>query len=821
MRTIAVAHHKGGTAKTTTTVNLAAALAEAGNRVLVIDMDPQGSASAWLGVRDPEYSVIDAIRDGKDLAHLVYETTAPGVQLVPASPELIVGAPDEETDTALGFIKAMERLAPVWDFVLVDCPPSLGYLGVAPLAACDEVLVPVEAHVLAMAGLSSLMETIGRVGGRLNPRLKITGVLACRVDKTSHSRMVVERLGRRYPRSFLRTQIRENVRLAEAPSFREPITTYAPQSSGAEDYRALAAEIAAPAAARVAPAGATVKVTVKVPAAEAGPSVWSRIAGTRIRGRTLAQTVSWLLPLGVLAIAALVRLWQLDAIGFNTDEAVYSGQAAALANDPDLTPFFPIFRAHPLLFQFVLADVFTLTGVSALNARIVSAAAGVLTVYVVYRIGRLLYDRPVGLIAALLLALMPYHVIVTRQVLLDGPMTLFATLALYTVAKYAITGERTWLYATGAAMGLTFLSKETSVILLGAIFAFFALAPAIKVRIRDLAFSTVVFVCVVAAFPLALVLAGGGGGTTAQQYLIWQLFRRPNHDESFYLQTVPTVVGPLIIVAAILGLWTFRRRIDWRERLLLAWIVVVVIFFELWPVKGFQYLLPAAPPLAVLAARGVVGVSRWHLPTWIGDVRGGFARRISRYGPGVRAMLAWNSLGERLQVPTVRFSPTARLFVLTTLVGVAMFAATWPRIQPANPSQMLAGAGGVPGGREAGTWVRDNTPVGAQLMTIGPSMANIIQFYGNRKAYGLSVSPNPLKRNPSYDALSNPDLQVRSNQLQYVVWDAYSAARSGYFEAKLMDYVKRYHGRVVHTETLPNPNGGPDPAAVIVYEVRG
>lgn len=231
MRTIAVAHHKGGTAKTTTTVNLAAALAEAGHRVLVIDMDPQGSASAWLGVRDPEYSVIDAIRDGKDLAHVVYETTAPGVQLVAASPELIVAGSDEETDTALGFIKAMERLAPLWDFVLVDCPPSLGYLGVAPLAVCDEVLVPVEAHVLAVAGLSSLMETIGRVSGRLNPKLKITGVLACRVDNTSHSRMVVERLARRFPRTFMRTQIRENVRLAEAPSFREPITTYAPRAA--------------------------------------------------------------------------------------------------------------------------------------------------------------------------------------------------------------------------------------------------------------------------------------------------------------------------------------------------------------------------------------------------------------------------------------------------------------------------------------------------------------------------------------------------------------------------------------------------------------
>lgn len=821
MRTIAIAHHKGGTAKTTTTVNLAAALAEAGHRVLVIDMDPQGSASLWLGVRDPEFSVIDAIRGRDDLAHVVYETTAPGVQLVAASPELIVAGSEEETDTALGFIKAMERLPTAWDFVLVDCPPSLGYLGVAPLAVCDEVLVPVEAHVLAMAGLSSLMETIGRVGSRLNPKLKITGVLACRVDHTSHSRVVVERLERRFPRTFMRTQIRENVRLAEAPSFRAPITTYAPESTGAEDYRALAAEISAPAPARLAPVGATVKVTVKAPVAEPGPSAWSRVAATTIRGRTWTQTISMLLPLGILALAAFMRLWQLDAVGFNTDEAVYSGQAAALANDPNLTPFFPIFRAHPLLFQFALADVFALTGVSALNARIVAAVAGVLTVYVVYRLGRLLYDRPVGLIAALLLALMPYHVIVTRQVLLDGPMTLFATLALYTVAKYAITSEPTWLYATGAAMGLTFLSKETSVILLGAIFAFFALAPAIKVRIRDLAVSILVFLGVVAAFPLALLLAGAGGSSTAQQYLVWQLFRRPNHDEVFYLQTVPSAVGPVLIIAAIIGLWLFRRRVDWRERLLLAWIVVVVIFFELWPVKGFQYLLPAAPPLAILAARGIVAVSRWHTPIWVEEIQGGIARRVVRRGAGARVMLALDGLRERLHVPAAFVGPNARLVVVSALVGVTLLAATWPRIQPTSRSDMLAGAGGVPGAREAGLWIRDNTPEGARLMTIGPSMANVIQFYGYRKAYGLSVSPNPLKRNPSYDALANPDLQVRSNQLQYVVWDSYSAARSGYFEAKLLDYVARYHGRVVHTETLPDPNSGPDVPVVVVYEVRG
>lgn len=817
MRTIAIAHHKGGTAKTTTTVNLAGALAEAGHRVLVIDMDPQGSATAWLGVRDPEHTVIDAIRGPAELAHLVYETTTTGVQLVPASPGLVVSGRDEETDTALGFIRAMERLPPLWDYVLVDCPPSLGYLGIAPLTICQEVLVPVEAHVLALAGLSSLLETIGRARSRLNPGLKIAGVLACRVNRTSHSRLVVERLASRFPESFLRTQIRENVRLAEAPSFHLPITTYAPQSTGAEDYRALAAEVAAPEPTRVVRGAVTVAVPVPRPAAA---SSWSRVAGAQIRGRGWSAVAVWLLPVAILALATFVRLWQIDAVGFNTDEAVYTGQAAALANDPNLTAFFPIFRAHPLLFQFALADVFAVTGTSDVTGRLISAAIGVLTVYVVYRLGKLLYTRNVGLIAALFMALMPYHVIVTRQVLLDGPMTLFATLGLYAVAKYAVTEERTWLYAAGAAMGLTFLSKETGAILLGAIFAFFALAPSVKVRIRDLGASLLVFVAVVAAFPLALLLAGAGGSSTAQQYLLWQLFRRANHDMAFYFATVPPAVGLLVILAAIAGLWMLRRRLDWRERLLLAWIAVVVIFFELWPVKGFQYLLPAAPPLAVLAARGVVALAQGRTPAWPRDLRDRLAPRLARGGTGGRALLAGEDMGNRLRHAATRVGPAARVGIVTAVVAVSLFAATWPQIQAARSVEILAGYGGVPGGREAGTWIRENTPSGAKLMTIGPSMANIVQFYGHRKTYGLSVSPNPLKRNPSYDAIQNPDQQIRANELQYVVWDTYSAARSTYFETKLLDYVARYNGRVIHTESLPGPNGGAAIPVIVVYEVH-
>jgi 4-amino-4-deoxy-L-arabinose transferase-like glycosyltransferase len=372
-------------------------------------------------------------------------------------------------------------------------------------------------------------------------------------------------------------------------------------------------------------------------------------------------------------------------------------------------------------------------------------------------------------------------------------MTLFATLALYALAKFATTHVPVWLYASGAAMGLTFLAKETGAVLLGAIYALLALSPALPVRIRDLAFSLGAFIAVIAAFPLALALAGAGSHSTAQQYLVWQLFRRPNHDAAFYLLSVPPAMGLLTLAVAGAGLWLTRREFDWRQRLLIAWIAVVVVFFQLWPVKGFQYLLPAAPAVAVLAALGVTRLARvpWRLRRRPGE-RGGEGALVSE-AVGASAM--------------------------ALLIAGSLVLSSWAKVQPSSSPELLAGAGGVPGGRETGHWIRDNTPVGAQLMTIGPSMANIISFYGHRKAYGLSVSPNPLRRNPSYDPVNNPDLRIRSNELQYVVWDSYSAARSPFFAAKIFDYVDRYHGREVYTETVPGPDGSRVPV-ITVYEVR-
>ena len=161
--------------------------------------------------------------------------------------------------------------------------------------------------------------------------------------------------------------------------------------------------------------------------------------------------------------------------------------------------------------------------------------------------------------------------------------------------------------------------------------------------------------------------------------------------------------------------------------------------------------------------------------------------------------------------------------VATTAVVAWLAMLSWSSISAAAGStSFLAGTGGVPGGREAGAWIRSETPVEAEMLSIGPSMANILQFYGHREILGISVSPNPLHRNPAYTPVSNPDLMLRSGQVQYIVWDAYSAARSPFFARKLMTYVRRYRGSVVYTGSVRvgTRHGMVLRPVIRIYEVR-
>ena len=242
MRILAITNQKGGSGKTTTAVNLAAALGEKGRRVLLVDLDPQASATAWLGVKDAGRGIYDVFTNNKSIESITLNTSNTGVDVAPASAWLVgvekALAGEVGTETLLK--RAIGKLKN-YDYVILDCPPSLGLLTINALTAARELLIPVEAHVLALAGLAQLLETMEKVKERLNPTLAIAGILACRVDhRTRHAQDIEEQLRKRFGRQVYAATIRENIRLAEAPSFGQAILQYDSKSSGAADYRALA-----------------------------------------------------------------------------------------------------------------------------------------------------------------------------------------------------------------------------------------------------------------------------------------------------------------------------------------------------------------------------------------------------------------------------------------------------------------------------------------------------------------------------------------------------------------------------------------------------
>ena len=244
-RVYAVANQKGGVGKTTTAVNLAACLAEAGERALVIDLDPQANATSGLGERANGTSSYDLL-DGAPLEELAKPTRFANLSLVPSKPELAGAAVElaRRDDGERFLADSLAGAAEGYGFVFLDCPPSLGPLTVNALAAADRVLVPVQAEYYALEGLSQLLRSVDIIKARLNPRLGIAGVLLTMVDaRTRLSADVDAELRRHLGELVFKTTVPRSVRLAEAPSHGLPAIAYDRTSAGAEAYWKVAMEL--------------------------------------------------------------------------------------------------------------------------------------------------------------------------------------------------------------------------------------------------------------------------------------------------------------------------------------------------------------------------------------------------------------------------------------------------------------------------------------------------------------------------------------------------------------------------------------------------
>jgi len=250
-RVIALCNQKGGVGKTTTAINLAAALAEYGRRVLVVDFDPQGAASVGLGISPHEldHTVYNLLMDRKLAYTDILRTTAvPGLDLLPANIDLSAAevqlVSEVARETALS--RALRPTLDVYDEVIVDCQPSLGLLTVNALTAAHGVVIPLECEFFALRGVALLVETIEKVRDRLNPRLQVDGILATMYDsRTLHAREVVARVHEAFGDTLLHTVISRTVKFPDATVAAEPITSYAPTHAGAEAYRQLARELIA------------------------------------------------------------------------------------------------------------------------------------------------------------------------------------------------------------------------------------------------------------------------------------------------------------------------------------------------------------------------------------------------------------------------------------------------------------------------------------------------------------------------------------------------------------------------------------------------
>ena len=525
-------------------------------------------------------------------------------------------------------------------------------------------------------------------------------------------------------------------------------------------------------------------------------TIWTA-AGTResVEGREAAERRVAIVGIAtILAVATVIRLANINSVGLNSDEAVYSGQAAALAGNTDFQRFFAIFRAHPLLIQFLLSVVYQF-GVNDVAGRILSVGFGVAAIAVTYALGNLMFSRRVALLAAATLAVLPYHVAVSRQILLDGPEMTLWLLAMYFLAKYAATSTPRWLYASAFTAGLTVLAKETAVLAVVVGVAFALMTPAVRLGPRRLVIAAGAFLVAISPYPAAIILSGASD--TARQFFLWQVLRQPNHTGTFYFEVLVSAVGPILLLLVVLGLLAAIRSGGWQDRLLLAWVFAPLAFFEVWPVKGYQYLLPIAPALAILAARAIE--APWS--DWFHD-------RLGRLGLDARRMIGARAFAS---------------IVVPVLMVLSVVPATLATVSSTSAQGSLAGTGGLPGGREAGQWIRDHVPTGATFMTIGPTLSNVIQFYGNRHSLALSVSPNPQRRNPAYDPILNPDRSIQTLEIQYAAFDVWSSTRSPFFGATLRRYIDKYHGQLVyeqHAMTRAADGSASDQVVIQIYQLR-
>ncbi len=512
----------------------------------------------------------------------------------------------------------------------------------------------------------------------------------------------------------------------------------------------------------------------------------------------------WTVPAAltvIVLVAAILRLAGIWNPGFNSDEAVYAGQGAAMVGEEPFDQLFSLFRAHPLLLQLSVGTLFKLVGVSDIAARLLVAGVfGIGAVALTYLLAAELHSRKIGLIAAALLATLPYHVVVTRQVLVDVPMAFFTVLALWLLIVGIRRESQTVMLLAALSAALAALSKEVAVLLVIVAGLYLLLTGTWRaLRPSTVVLGGALYALLLAPFPISRLI---GPAANASSFVLWQFARPPNHSQDYFVRILLQFAGFAFLALALIGLVTMVARREREDVLVLVWLAVFMGFFQLWPTKLFFYLVVVVPGLAIAAAIGAVTL-----------VRG---------------------LGRMVRALATPAAATAALAVIVIAVATLGTVVSWrttasASAQPEGLGDFDIEVQSFVGAREFGTWAGDHSPEGTRFLTMGPSIGNILRFYGHRESYALSISPDPKRRNPAYVPIPNPDLAIRQMAVHYLVWDAYTADRSPFYASRLLTLADKFGSSVVYSVSVEDgaivERAGPAPPGadvrVVVYDAPG
>jgi hypothetical protein len=525
---------------------------------------------------------------------------------------------------------------------------------------------------------------------------------------------------------------------------------------------------------------------------EAGPSLRARRDPRAVMGAAARRIgeLAWrhhtaLFLAAIVGIAALPRLWGITEVGLRGDEAVYAGQAAVLSGDDELDRYFVLAsrgNSNFLFYQQVVAGVYLLFGVSDVAARLVAIAFSTATVLVCFELGRTLYSRHVGLLAGLFFALSGYGVLLGRLALLDSTLVFLFSLSLMFFAKWLVTGRDRWLYAFAGALAWTIQAKVAGGLVLVIAVNYLLVSRQLgllswrRVLWAGLTFS-VFFIPVWIQMALK--------GDQLLEFLADSGDRVAHVPWYYYIDKLTSFEGFVTPLVWLIGIGIALRRWTTGDRLLVFWVLVVALFFQVYPLKAFNYALPLIPALCVLAGRAVHDLAL--------------------------AFVAWSRrprrIGERLGLNLGRTA--------TVVAGCAIFAATASPVLAAVRSDSYFGL------REAGLWLRQNTSKDAGVMTLSKGSAQFaLAFYAHRDSYpygrfrlatvipgGKVLNPSPAADGgPSTDWSTHwPPILVRNREVSYLVY--YTNEGDDPPENPLVDsahqerfrrFIEAYGGKLMH-----------------------